>query len=61
MSPLKVLFESIMMHALSNSYNQVLLFQVKQQLRDLEIAPSVQLRDSAEPAFDREAVDNLVI
>ena len=60
-TPFKVLFVSIMMHALSNSYNEVLLFQVKQQLRDLEIAPSVQLRDSAEPGFDREAVENLVI
>jgi len=44
----------------SQKYLAGLLLQVKQQLRDLEIAPSVQLRDSAEPAFDREAVDNLV-
>lgn len=45
----------------SQKYLAGLLLQVKQELRDLEIAPSVQLRDSAEPAFDREAVDNLVI
>ena len=35
--------------------------QVKKQLRELEVAPSAQMRDSLEPAFDRDTVDNLVL
>ena len=35
--------------------------QVKKQLRELEVAPSAQMRDLVEPAFDRDTVDNLVL
>ena len=37
------------------------LLKVKKQLRDLEVAPSVQMRDLVDPAFDQDTVDNLVI
>merc|ERR1719189_284576 len=38
-----------------------LIQKVKKQLRELEVAPSAQMRDSLEPAFDRDTVDNLVL
>ena len=35
--------------------------KVKKQLKKLEVAPSTQMRDLAESAFDKDTLDNLVL
>ena len=35
--------------------------KVKKQLRELEVAPSAQMRDLIDPALDKDTMDNLVL